>query len=1255
MEIANGKPFSYSITFPVKFASFDERLCFGPHMTQFDLVNVSYLHVFFIDSASVEEYRTSVRHNVSEWFSKVSTKCDVQWMIVVDSTRAKEKRNRANLMEKLRNDFSKHTARLVEVSESVEHGSFHGLVQAVQSALLGHLDILTGTWEVALENLRYRYKEPTWDLPSYCYSVVSTILIVIIPVMFLLDILGDISEYEGSLFSILNIQEFFFPRNLFSVENDHGLLWLSSLRSTDLAVCPFLHQSFQQQVLDLKSDTSLVGLRHFLVSQQILLSLYLYHSRYRSRGAAPSMRVDFAALILNYAQHTLNTIIEQTRLLKVMLSPFRLACWTILIVGEVLHVGGLLADLTTLDDASNSLCLLQHERFNAMLQLSFLSERGEVETRGTLLEWLSQGGTIDVFLFNMLQNPLLYASQLQKVHESASDTLSQSNGHDDLALPLELQFVSSVLANGFHSQAIVDIIKHIIVYLDIHDDSLGGLVTLQKKLFKAVIMNYNPILQIPNGYMSIDVRINSSLLIDIDSFILTLVMREVDEYTIMRGKDPVFELNYSVLKKLFMNFRNLTILFFDGFYHNLLAGVVQHVDVTLEAGFSMGESVVNVNSEGQGHDVGVEFMSDANVWYPSLSISIPPLGTGARHTFSLPLYLKMDSNLTASPAVKKAKVRTTVVKDLLDYHNINIHFMLLYIEEFLSQMGGLSLSFLFLLYPSCSLLLLIIIIKISRDVHYSKKEVQEIDMVKFLSFKALASKNGLELIPLVQTFGHLEFILKHPSFSKLKEHPIEVDDTICPSDSRSIDLIEDIIAQVRALHPNSKRVHIGADEAYHVAEDERYLFLFVNHKFLEFQLQSSTNSFEVARRSSTLFLFASNAFVLHFILKIKCGILLAVVMIALCSVLTKFTCYFLSKAAFITRLVKNIVTRRLHLLLLEVQGDEHLPIVCMALSCQTQLFCVIDCIRDASASRIDAVVSGAINFCSAMYAAVGLFGYVAFYSKTLHGDVLVELESSLLTQMLKLAFMLSIAVSIPLMLFPARIALFNLVLRPVRCWIHFIYLKKKPNLISAFTCIKGCELSVAAIEHSTFHILTFVILLFNLSIAILIPNVEFILGLTGSLVGSLVSVIIPSILFITIASNKNHPSIPHARVFNCIINNTHVLDTNLNISAKLDDIVGLAVSGNEKEAARLVVEMKERQKEQEKLIKKQEEIVEQLNKHVEKHKLVDGINVDPTIPEGKEKRVEREFEKVSRINLAIMDIQKGEKFTTTDKALNKNF
>lgn len=80
---------------------------------------------------------------------------------------------------------------------------------------------------------------------------------------------------------------------------------------------------------------------------------------------------------------------------------------------------------------------------------------------------------------------------------------------------------------------------------------------------------------------------------------------------------------------------------------------------------------------------------------------------------------------------------------------------------------------------------------------------------------------------------------------------------------------------------------------------------------------------------------------------------------------------------------------------------------------------------------MDTIVSGAVNICSSMYAAVGLFGYVAFHDVELYGDILLYLQSSLLTQLMKLGFMLSVAVSIPLMLFPSRIAFYNLLLKSV--------------------------------------------------------------------------------------------------------------------------------------------------------------------------------------------------------------------------------
>ncbi|XP_071440710.1 hexosaminidase D-like [Hetaerina americana] len=83
-----------------------------------------------------------------------------------------------------------------------------------------------------------------------------------------------------------------------------------------------------------------------------------------------------------------------------------------------------------------------------------------------------------------------------------------------------------------------------------------------------------------------------------------------------------------------------------------------------------------------------------------------------------------------------------------------------------------------------------------------------------------AARAGLEVIPLVQTFGHLEFALKLPEFKRLREleaFPQE----ICPSNPDAFLLVQEIIRQVLALHSSARWLHIGCDEVFHLAECTR--------------------------------------------------------------------------------------------------------------------------------------------------------------------------------------------------------------------------------------------------------------------------------------------------------------------------------------------------------------------------------------------------------------------------------------------------
>lgn len=94
---------------------------------------------------------------------------------------------------------------------------------------------------------------------------------------------------------------------------------------------------------------------------------------------------------------------------------------------------------------------------------------------------------------------------------------------------------------------------------------------------------------------------------------------------------------------------------------------------------------------------------------------------------------------------------------------------------------------------------------------YSPSEVKEI--------LHLARLSELEVIPLVQTFGHMEFVLKHATFAHLREVP-PFPNTLNPHEPESLALVGAMIDQVLALHPDARWLHIGCDEVYYLGEGE---------------------------------------------------------------------------------------------------------------------------------------------------------------------------------------------------------------------------------------------------------------------------------------------------------------------------------------------------------------------------------------------------------------------------------------------------
>ncbi|TKC53412.1 hypothetical protein EI555_014866, partial [Monodon monoceros] len=94
---------------------------------------------------------------------------------------------------------------------------------------------------------------------------------------------------------------------------------------------------------------------------------------------------------------------------------------------------------------------------------------------------------------------------------------------------------------------------------------------------------------------------------------------------------------------------------------------------------------------------------------------------------------------------------------------------------------------------------------------YSPSEIKEI--------LHQATLNELEVIPLVQTFGHMEFVLKHEALAHLREVAL-FPNTLNPHKAESLALVGAMIDQVMALHPGARWLHIGCDEVYYLGEGE---------------------------------------------------------------------------------------------------------------------------------------------------------------------------------------------------------------------------------------------------------------------------------------------------------------------------------------------------------------------------------------------------------------------------------------------------
>jgi len=156
-------------------------------------------------------------------------------------------------------------------------------------------------------------------------------------------------------------------------------------------------------------------------------------------------------------------------------------------------------------------------------------------------------------------------------------------------------------------------------------------------------------------------------------------------------------------------------------------------------------------------------------------------------------------------------------------------------------------------------------------------------------------------------------------------------------------------------------------------------------------------------------------------------------------------------------------------------------------------------------SRMNGIMRKMISLVASVYLVIGLLGYSMFASEV-KGNMLLNFPNDFLLKIIKFGFALSVIVGFPLMIYPCRQSIFT-------CFVV-------SRLQSTYGALKNDESgqssggqTMAYIPDAVFRALTLGIVIATMTVALIVENVETILGLNGSLMGSFIAFILPSLCY----------------------------------------------------------------------------------------------------------------------------------------------
>nr|CDS33154.1 sodium coupled neutral amino acid [Hymenolepis microstoma] len=172
------------------------------------------------------------------------------------------------------------------------------------------------------------------------------------------------------------------------------------------------------------------------------------------------------------------------------------------------------------------------------------------------------------------------------------------------------------------------------------------------------------------------------------------------------------------------------------------------------------------------------------------------------------------------------------------------------------------------------------------------------------------------------------------------------------------------------------------------------------------------------------------------------------------------------------------------------------PIIASSVCCQVQVNAIYSSLGDPSMSNMKKILISAVTFIFSCYLFAGLLGYIAFYNgsgATVAGDILAMYPEDNRAFHIRLGFLYTVAVSIPLILLPLRTALYSLLFEET-------FSEEGPLAVEVSPTIPDAH----------FRWLTVAIIFLSMVASQTTDKVEVILAYTGGLAGGTCCYLLPA-------------------------------------------------------------------------------------------------------------------------------------------------